>query len=523
MYLPEIEASAIMLYLYMVSCAFLLYLLLHLVHPKNSHANIKSHGSGFLRQGAFVFGLGSFMYHLLEFTTYFIIDLHPNCMDFLHTFNSFLASVFVILQMVAIILYPRLNISLGNGLPHFGLMHLLATNIIIWMRTVIKESIHEYHVAEGKVEYQHQDVDEGSYENVIAHSIHEDVHGSPHDNPHEDDIHHFIHKRYSEHYHGSHSHLEHFSPESCMEMYHDDDFVSDVLKASSPFLYAFIIEFSLVGGTVFYNTWNNVHQSTMDDEEEDKTPKSVVKKPNLCATLAKTNWSNSSLGTFLGSCILFLTILDLIMFFSVDYEEDIVFEYMGKVMNCSINIFCCIATIIGCVQIQKLRERVQGPDNSVDLFLLYLGVFFIYVYSTLTVTVGIFTEDQAIPGSVHISNGVIEIIAVTLQIILIHLLLQKTIGSEGDSLHGRQVVAFLSFLNFSIWLFDTFELQKSKASLVEAEFYGHLVWVWMQRITLPLCIFFRFHCTVVLVDCWKNTYRLETLASLITNINKMEI
>ena len=62
----------------------------------------------------------------------------------------------------------------------------------------------------------------------------------------------------------------------------------------------------------------------------------------------------------------------------------------------------------------------------------------------------------------------------------------------GDSnLYGRQVVAFLSFLNFSIWLFDTFELQKSKASLVEAEFYGHLVWVWMQRITLPICIFFR--------------------------------
>jgi len=56
---------------------------------------------------------------------------------------------------------------------------------------------------------------------------------------------------------------------------------------------------------------------------------------------------------------------------------------------------------------------------------------------------------------------------------------------------GRQAVTFLAFLNFSLWLFDSFELQKSKASMVESNFYGAFVWVWMQRITLPLVIFFR--------------------------------
>ena len=88
-----------MLYLYLFSCTFLIYLLLRLVHHPNSHANIKSHGSAFLRQGACVFGVGAFMCHLLEFTTHFIIDLHPNCMDFLHTVNSFLSIIFVVLQV----------------------------------------------------------------------------------------------------------------------------------------------------------------------------------------------------------------------------------------------------------------------------------------------------------------------------------------------------------------------------------------------------------------------------------------
>ena len=327
--------------------------------------------------------------------------------------------------MITIILYPRLNICLGNGLPHLGLMHLLATNLIIWMRTVIKESIHEFHVAEEKLENHHQDINDGSFDNVIAQSIHDDINGDAR----ADSFMHAIHKRYSEHHHTDHAHIEHFTPESCMEMYHDDDFVSDVLKASSPFLFAFIIEFSLVGSTVFYNMWNNVHLIKPDDESE-KVPTIAVQRPNLCATLAKTNWSNSTLGTLCGSSILLLTIMDLIMFFSVDYEEDVVFEYMGKVMNGFINICGIIAAILGCIQIQKLNDKLQGSDNSVDLFLLYLGVFFIYVYSTLTVTVGVFTKDDAIPGSVHIFNGVIEIIAVTLQIILIHLLLQKVIYSK---------------------------------------------------------------------------------------------
>ena len=322
--------------------------------------------------------------------------------------------------MVTIVMYPRLNIHQGNGYPHLGLMHLLATNLIIWMRTVIKESVHEFHVAEEKIEGHHQNIDEGSFDSVVVHSIHEDIAG---DSPRQS-MTHPIQKRYSEHDNVEHTHIEHFAPESCVEMYHDDDFVSDVLKASSPFLFAFIIEFSLVGSTVFYNMWNNVHQ-VLAEEEEEKTPTLAVQKPNLCATLAKINWSNSTFGTFCGVFILILTIMDLIIFFSVDYEEDRVFEYIGKVLNGFINICGIVAAIMGCNQIQKLDEKSQGSDNSVDLFLLHLGVFFIYVYSSLTITVGFFTEDDAIPSIVHIFNGVIEIIAVTLQIILIHLLLKK--------------------------------------------------------------------------------------------------
>ena len=155
------------------------------------------------------------------------------------------------------------------------------------------------------------------------------------------------------------------------------------------------------------------------------------------------------------------------------------------------------------------KDRAARAENGVDLFLLDFGVFFIFIYSSLTVTVGVFNIDPAIPGAVHVINGVVEILAVTAQTILIHQLLLKvivkdnnigqtinllylqTIHSATAYLHGRQVVAFLSFVNFSIWLFYTFELPRSKASPVEAKFYGFSTWVLLQRITLPICIFFR--------------------------------
>ena len=76
------------------------------------------------------------------------------------------------------------------------------------------------------------------------------------------------------------------------------------------------------------------------------------------------------------------------------------------------------------------KDRAARAENGVDLFLLDFGVFFIFIYSSLTVTVGVFNIDPAIPGAVHVINGVVEILAVTAQTILIHQLLLKVIRKE---------------------------------------------------------------------------------------------
>ena len=91
-----------------------------------TYDHVRSHGSGFLRQGAVVFGLGSFSYHLLEFAAYFILDLHPHCLDVVHTVNSFLSIIFILLQTTIIILYPRQrtqNIYQGENTFYHPIFH----------------------------------------------------------------------------------------------------------------------------------------------------------------------------------------------------------------------------------------------------------------------------------------------------------------------------------------------------------------------------------------------------------------
>ena len=56
---------------------------------------------------------------------------------------------------------------------------------------------------------------------------------------------------------------------------------------------------------------------------------------------------------------------------------------------------------------------------------------------------------------------------------------------------GRQITVFMFIFNLAHWLVFTFEVQKVRASLVEANFYGFMPWIVIQRVTLPLAVFFR--------------------------------
>ena len=66
------------------------------------------------------------------------------------------------------------------------------------------------------------------------------------------------------------------------------------------------------------------------------------------------------------------------------------------------------------------------------------------------------------------------------------------------------MVVFLSLFNFAVWSVLTFESQNYYSTAIEAEAYGSITWVALQRFMLPLVIYFRFHAAVFSLILWKD-------------------
>ena len=71
-------------------------------------------------------------------------------------------------------------------------------------------------------------------------------------------------------------------------------------------------------------------------------------------------------------------------------------------------------------------------------------------------------------------------------------------------------------------LFSTFKAGLEVGSHAERVAGSEHIYIWivLQRIIIPVIIFFRFHSLVMLVECWKNTYRREEAKRFETTISR---
>ena len=195
-----------------------------------------------------------------------------------------------------------------------------------------------------------------------------------------------------------------------------------------------------------------------------------------------------------------------------------------QICFCILDISGIIALIYGFVQISKLPEREHHHDHTIDKCLLRFALFFGFIFLVFTGAIGVFPKECSGggPNALHILNAAIGIIFGVLQVLFIEALMDQTVSKRQEILHGRQVtwvlsgnytilqaVTFLILLNLSMWVVYTFMLQKPLATILEEHYYSLNPWIIVQRITLPVIIFFRFHSLVLLVELWKNSYRAE--------------
>merc|ERR1719187_554515 len=73
---------------------------------------------------------------------------------------------------------------------------------------------------------------------------------------------------------------------------YESHFIHQLIRRSTPILFAFIIEFALIGATVFYNMWHHVQPHEVAETTYDQ----LSFKPNITTFVRKTDWKNSMYG-----------------------------------------------------------------------------------------------------------------------------------------------------------------------------------------------------------------------------------
>uniref|UniRef100_A0A1B6EAI9 Otopetrin n=1 Tax=Clastoptera arizonana TaxID=38151 RepID=A0A1B6EAI9_9HEMI len=467
---------------------------------QNSH----SHGSFFLRVGAIAFGLATMIYNGLEFGTFFEIPFTSSCYQVLRGVNPLLQMMFTFMQMYFIFMNSRLNIHRFKVIARFGLMHIVATNLCVWIRTLVLESrkeitgyLQKHNASQAIIE----PTSSGIYKNLNNEFA--ILNGNP--NVFWDNNAPLAPQALVA------SNETYIDPESCGRT----NIMGNIVQDSAPYLFPFIIEYSLIGAAVIYVMWRHIGRHARYVGEEDLEQRLEVMLSRRAVAMAHANAGKmdcvgASKGLFFGLLLLVGSLICLILFFVLIHHPQLglLAIYLADVSHCALMGLSIFAIIIGFIRVQSLKFRNDEQSDLNDI-LLRVSAFGLFVYAVFSVIAGSLNAMTSEPNLLVMITGILAVVQVILQLLFIADISRRRVHlPEHDrSKPGRQIVTFLLISNVTMWIIYTFETQKVLANPVQLEFYGFLAWAMVQRVTLPLCIFHRFHSAVTLAEIWKTSYK----------------
>ncbi|XP_018343689.1 PREDICTED: uncharacterized protein LOC108749455 isoform X3 [Trachymyrmex septentrionalis] len=635
------------------------------LRKRKTSQNDHSHGSFFLRIGAIAFGLGTMVYNGLEFGAFFEVPPTSPCYQILQGVNPVLQMIFTFMQMYFIFMNSRLNIHRFKVIARFGLMHVVATNLCVWIRTLVLESLKEitqYHKKLGQFQA-------GILESIKMHSMRNagailgteprdmaqlreapltrsttvaptvtstvvtvgtalgrvmtttarsiaDAFTSPSptststttwttpstttpstttfalpnlttttattlstllttftpsttstttttttterittiptttststtttttpstttlwsqmiellNTAPQSDIDNQVPQIFDVSNLTNSS--DYWSPNLGIyaEALTEDGTVSNscgrvnimgtIVQDAAPYLFPFIIEYSLIGAAVIYVMWKHIgrhprwpHLAEADLERRLEAMLSRRAVALAHAGHTRVDCVGASKGLFFGLLLLVGSLICLILFFVLIHHPEfgLLAIYLADVSHCVLMALSIIAIIIGFIRVQSLKFKAEEQSDLNDI-LLRVSAFGLFVYAVFSVIAGSLAAFTHEPNLLVMVTGLLSVAQVVLQMLFIADVSRRRVHlPEHDrSKPGRQVVTFLLICNVTMWVIYTFETQKVIANPVQLDFYGFLAWAIVQRVTLPLCIFHRFHSAVTLAEIWKTSYK----------------
>nr|CAD7445238.1 unnamed protein product [Timema bartmani] len=266
--------------------------------------------------------------------------------------------------------------------------------------------------------------------------------------------------------------------------------------SSMPFLYPFIIQFSLIAAAVTFIMGQNVGLGRIYMNKHKKLNNNNIncggssKGCSMTERMLEDNWSvdcgGASKGLFLGLLCLVAGIVVIIIFLVVkedlDFPVDTIFWLTSGALAAILSL-SCIMTVVGLVQIRRLSYSGKEP-STLDSLLATVTATGVQLYSVFGIVVGASGLAVADVEGSHAKNTMLLSVSF-LQ--LIQACGQSTLISEGmrrASLTryqmivrpGRQIITFLLCSNAVLWAYDTFVTQSWMSQELQLRFFGVLAW-----------------------------------------------
>ena len=231
-----------------------------------------------------------------------------------------------------------------------------------------------------------------------------------------------------------------------------------------------------------------------------------LKEP-LDTMIISANCANSNRGLFLGLGLLVITIVGVLVHLVWQKSCDQVFVdsalTLSYLIECLNLFFMLITTIITYRNIIKLDVNPHPVSFLDDLLLLIrIPSYFLLFFFSIGPNIYQFTP-------LNFLTDFLTIVQVTVQTPLIVDGLRRCSNTPENlkELPGRNIVMFLIVSNLVNYIFYILMQKSSFYEYGKSEFYGKLQWSVISHVTLPLCIFYRFHSAVGLVDIWNSAYK----------------
>ena len=470
-------------------------------------------GSFFLKIGAGLFCFGHLIFLGLTFVkTLYMASIEDEyfkkiCKNEEQLAHDIIYMLYSLLQLFFVFKYGNVIVNKNKWLARFTFMHCAASSLSFWISTVVQETLDSFVNKYFTSSLTRATDDCGIYGGMYNSTSTTEDPG------------YFAEKLPDCDFNGPVSDISNNvicvieTRARCNLEIQDTESLFDV----TPWFYPFTIEFNILIVAIWYILWSSIgkidqHKNNLEFFPTSITPQGSIENLHRTAghkeaQIVFADCSSSNTGLFLGAATMVVVIITSIFVLvregGCDPDLAIV---VGNSLQIIIISILIIATAYAYFVIVKFDVNPH-PISFLDDMLLFLCLPSFFLYAFICFGPSIFYEFEP---DFFFRNLLILIQVLVQTPMIVDGLRRCSNDPKAQKLmKGRNTITFLIVGNLAVYIMETLLIRSYDYQAKKIEFYGPDVWTVLSHMTLPICIFYRFHSAVALVDIWTSAYKSE--------------